>query len=155
LCPHRLAAQEYIQSTVNHVEEFVRGQVHTQGIDNLWSLLKRSLAGTYVAVAPFQIDRYVTKQVFRYNDCATKDDRLANAGRVALLMSQIAGRRLTYAGVAGKLGTMPFESLAFRPRSRSSLASRPVLLACICASTSAFTFTGSAFRIMAIASSNW
>ncbi len=71
---------------MNQVEEFVRGRVHTQGVDNLWSLLKRSLAGTYVAVAPFQIDRYVTKQVFRYNDRATKDDRLANAGRVALLI---------------------------------------------------------------------
>lgn len=52
-----LAAQEYVHETVNHVEEYVRGQVHTQGIDNFWSLLKRGLRGTYVAVEPFHLDR--------------------------------------------------------------------------------------------------
>lgn len=57
----RLAAQEYIHATVNHIEEYVRGEVHTQGIENFWSLLKRSLTGTYVAVEPFHLDRYVTE----------------------------------------------------------------------------------------------
>ncbi len=60
----RLAAQEYIHATVNHIEEYVRGQVHTQGIENFWSLLKRTLTGTYVAVEPFHLNRYVTEQVF-------------------------------------------------------------------------------------------
>jgi transposase-like protein len=100
----RLAAQEYIHATVNHVEEFVRGQVHTQGIDNFWSLLKRTLTGTYVAVEPFHLDRYVTEQVFRFNNRATKDNPLTDADRVALLLSQVAGRRLTYAEVTGKVG---------------------------------------------------
>jgi hypothetical protein len=93
---------------VNHVEEFVRGQVHTQGIDNFWSLLKRSLTGTYVAVEPFHLDRYVTEQVFRYNNRATKDNPLTDADRVALLISQVSGRRLTYAEVTGKVGGPTF-----------------------------------------------
>jgi transposase-like protein len=104
----RLAAQEYIHATVNHVEEFVRGQVHTQGIDNFWSLLKRTLTGTYVAVEPFHLDRYVTEQVFRFNNRATKDNPLTDADRVALLLSQVAGRRLTYAEVTGKAGETAF-----------------------------------------------
>ncbi len=54
-----LAKQEYVHETVNHMMEYVRGNVHTQGIENFWSLLKRSLSGTYVAVEPFHLDRYV------------------------------------------------------------------------------------------------
>lgn len=46
--------------------EYVRSEVHTQGIENFRSLLKRGLKGTYVAVEPFHLDRYVTRQVFRF-----------------------------------------------------------------------------------------
>ncbi len=99
-----LAAQEYIHETVNHVEEYVRGAVHTQGIENFWSLLKRGLRGTYVAVEPFHLDRYVTEQVFRFNNRATKDNPLNDADRFALAVSQIAGKRLTYAELTGKVG---------------------------------------------------
>jgi transposase-like protein len=67
-----LAAQEYVHETVNHVEEYVHGQIHTQGIDNFWSLLKRGLRGTYVAVEPFHLDRYVGEQVFRYNKVVSR-----------------------------------------------------------------------------------
>jgi transposase-like protein len=99
-----LGAQEYVHETVNHVEEYVRGQVHTQGIDNFWSLLKRGLKGTYVAVEPFHLDRYVDEQVFRYNNRATKDNPLNDADRFVLAVSQIAGKRLTYAELTGKVG---------------------------------------------------
>jgi transposase-like protein len=98
-----LAAKEFIHGTVNHVEEYVRGQVHTQGIENFWSLLKRTLRGTYVAVEPFHLDRYVTEQVFRYNNRATKDNPLTDADRFIALLSQVAGKRLTYAEVTGKV----------------------------------------------------
>ncbi|HVU46909.1 MAG TPA: IS1595 family transposase [Terracidiphilus sp.] len=97
-----LAAREYIHETVNHVEEYVRGEVHTQSIDNFWSLLKRGLTGTYVAVEPFHLDRYVTEQVFRYNNRATKDNPLNDGDRFMLALSQIAGKRLTYAELTGK-----------------------------------------------------
>jgi transposase-like protein len=92
-----LAAQEYIHETVNHVEEYVRGQVHTQGIDNFWSLLRRGLTGTYVAVEPFHLDRYVGEQVFRYNNRLVSD-----AERFTTVMKQIVGRRLTYDELTGK-----------------------------------------------------
>ncbi len=96
------AAKEFIHETVNHVEEYVRGQVHTQGIENFWSLLKRGLRGTYVAVEPFHLDRYVGEQVFRFNNRATKDNPLNDADRFMLAMSQVAGKRLTYSALTGK-----------------------------------------------------
>jgi transposase-like protein len=72
----------FIHEIVNHSETYVKGQVHTQGIENFWSLLKRSLRGTYVAVEPFHLDRYLDEQVFRYNH--RKDDdgnKLTDADR--------------------------------------------------------------------------
>jgi transposase-like protein len=99
-----LDAQEYIHETVNHIDEYVRGHVHTQGIDNFWSLLKRGLKGTYVAVEPFHLHRYADEQVFRYNNRATKDNPLNDADRFVLAVSQIAGKRLTYAELTGKVG---------------------------------------------------
>jgi transposase-like protein len=99
-----LAAQEYIHETVNHVKEYVRGEIHTQGIENFWSLLKRGLRGTYVAVEPFHLDRYVDEQVFRFNNRATKDNPLTDADRFMLALSQISGKRLTYAELTGKVG---------------------------------------------------
>lgn len=97
-----LAAQEFVHETVNHLKEYVRGDVHTNGIENFWSLLKRGIKGTYIAVEPFHLDRYVDEQVFRFNNRATKDNPLTDADRFALVMSQIVGRRLTYDELTGK-----------------------------------------------------
>jgi transposase-like protein len=99
-----LKTKDFVHETVNHLNEYVRGQVHTQGIENFWCLLKRSLGGTYVAVEPFHLDRYVTEQVFRYNNRATKGNPLNDADRFALAVSQISGKRLTYAELTGKVG---------------------------------------------------
>ena len=98
----RLAAEQFIHETVNHVNEYVRGQVHTQGIENFWSLLKRGLRGTYVAVEPFHLDRYVSEQVFRFNNRATKDNPLTDEDRFTLAMAQAVGRRLTYTELTGQ-----------------------------------------------------
>jgi transposase-like protein len=89
---------------VNHAVEYVRGQVHTQGIENFWALLKRSLGGTYISVEPFHLDRYVDEQAFRYNNRATKDNPLTDKDRFALVLSQVSGKRLTYAELTGKVG---------------------------------------------------
>jgi len=97
-----LRKMEFVHETVNHVNEYVRGQVHTQGIENFWSLLKRGLRGTYVAVEPFHLDRYVGEQVFRFNNRATKDNPLTHEDRFTLAMSQIVGRRLTYTQLTGQ-----------------------------------------------------
>ena len=82
----------------------MNGQVHTQGIENFWALLKRSLGGTYISVEPFHLDRYVDEQAFRYNNRATKDNPLTDADRFALALPQISGKRLTYAELTSKVG---------------------------------------------------
>ena len=58
--------RRYIHDTVNHADTYVKGQVHTNGLENFWSLMKRNLSGTYVSVEPFHLDRYLDEQVFRY-----------------------------------------------------------------------------------------
>jgi len=95
----------YVHEVVNHLDEYVRGKVHTQGIENFWSLLKRSLKGTYVAVEPFHLQRYVSEQVFRFNNRATRDNPLNDADRFDLAVRQIIGKRLTYLELIGKTGS--------------------------------------------------
>jgi len=95
-------------AVVNHAVEYVRGSIHTQGIENFWSLLKRSLSGTYISVEPFHLDRYVDEQAFRYNNRATEENPLADSDRFALAVSQIQGKRLTYAELTGKVGETAF-----------------------------------------------
>ena len=99
----RLKTQDFIHETVNHMDTYVRGQVHTNGLENFWSLLKRGLNGTYVAVEPFHLSRYVDEQVFRFNHRGTKDNPLNDADRFMLAVSRIGGKRLTYADLTGKL----------------------------------------------------
>jgi transposase-like protein len=96
--------QNYIHDTVNHIDAYVKGRVHTNGLENFWSLMKRTLAGTYVAVEPFHLDRYLDEQMFRYNNRATKDNPLDDADRFMLALSQASNRRLTYAELTGKVG---------------------------------------------------
>jgi transposase-like protein len=95
-------SKNFVHQVVNHSREYVHGLVHTNGLENFWSLLKRTLRGTYVAVEPFHLDHYLDEQVFRYNNRATKDNKLTDADRFALLMTQVAGKRLTYAQLTGK-----------------------------------------------------
>ncbi|MGB8028518.1 MAG: IS1595 family transposase [Terracidiphilus sp.] len=104
----RLKTKDFVHETVNHMQEYVRGEVHTQGIENFWSLLKRGLKGTYVAVEPFHLDRYVDEQIFRYNNRATRDNPLDDADRFMLAVSQIVGKRITYAELTGKVGETAF-----------------------------------------------
>ena len=102
-------ADKYVHQIVNHLHQYVDGRVHTNGLENFWSLLKRGINGTYVAVEPFHLFRYVDEQMFRYNNRATKDNPLNDADRFHLALSQIVGKRLTYAEVTGKVGeTTPF-----------------------------------------------
>jgi transposase-like protein len=99
-----LKAQQFIHETVTHLDEYVRGEIHTQGIENFWSLLKRTLSGTYVAVEPFHLDAYADEQCFRYNNRATKENPLDDQDRFLALLSQVSGKRLTYAELTGKVG---------------------------------------------------
>jgi transposase-like protein len=92
---------EYIHEVINHAEAYVRDHVHTNGIENFWSLLKRGLGGTYISVEPFHLDRYVTEQVFRYNNRKNKNDK----ARFELAMRNVFGKRLTYAELTGGAGS--------------------------------------------------
>ena len=101
---YKFVTDEYEHKVINHLEKYVDGNIHTNGIENFWSLLKRGLSGTYVAVEPFHLFRYVDEQAFRFNNRATKDNPLNDADRFHLAMSQIVGKRLTFAEVTGKVG---------------------------------------------------
>jgi len=99
----------FTHKVINHLEGYVRENVHTNGIENFWALLKRGLSGTYVSVEPFHLARYVDEQAFRFNN--RKDDhgkKLSDAQRFELALSQIAGKRLTFAEVTGKVGETAF-----------------------------------------------
>jgi transposase-like protein len=90
---------EYIHNVVNHLETYVQGNIHTNGMENFWSLLKRGLHGTYVSVEPFHLFRYVDEQAFRYNN-----RNMADVERFVFGMRHVIGRRLTYAQLTGKVG---------------------------------------------------
>ncbi|MGD0192840.1 MAG: IS1595 family transposase [Rhizomicrobium sp.] len=88
---YRGLSGDFQHEVVDHAIEYVRGNVHTNGIENFWSLLKRTIKGTYVSVEPFHLGRYIDEQAFRFNerDC---DD----AERFKKVMRSVSGKRLTY-----------------------------------------------------------
>ncbi len=89
---------EYEHQIVNHLERYVDGNVHTNGVENFWSLLKRTIGGTYVSVEPFHLFRYVDEQAFRFNNRKPMND----ANRFSFVMRKIVGKRLTYRQLTGK-----------------------------------------------------
>jgi transposase-like protein len=89
---------------IDHAEGYVKGQVHTNGLENFWSLVKRGLKGTYISVEPFHLFRYLDEQVYRYNNRGNKENPVNDGDRFQLALSQIAGKRLTFAEVTGKVG---------------------------------------------------
>ncbi len=90
--------REYVHHVIDHAEAYVKGNIHTNGIENFWSLLKRGLKGTYVSVEPFHLFRYLDEQAFRYNNRKTDD-----GNRFVRTLSQVAARRLTYKELTGKV----------------------------------------------------
>jgi transposase-like protein len=88
---------EFTRKFVDHAEQYVDGTVHTNGMENFWSLLKRSIRGTYVSVEPFHLYRYLDEQSFRFNNRQTDD-----VHRFVIGMKHIVGRRLTYKQLTGK-----------------------------------------------------
>jgi transposase-like protein len=95
-------ASDYAHQVVDHAVEYVNGRVHTNGLENFWSLLKRGISGTYISVEPFHLFRYLDEQTFRYNNRATKENPLNDADRFMAAMIQVTGKRLTYAELTGK-----------------------------------------------------
>lgn len=91
---------DFAHQVIDHAEAYARGKVHTNGIENFWSLLKRAIRGTYVSIEPFHLFRYLDEQCFRYN---TRKD--VDAGRFEHVVGSITGKRLTYKHLIGAATT--------------------------------------------------
>ena len=94
----------YEHKVINHLERYVNGNVHTNGIENFWSLLKRQIAGTYISVEPFHLFRYVDEEAFRFNNRGNKQQPIHDGQRFDMVLSQVAGKRVTYKELTGKVG---------------------------------------------------
>ena len=81
----------YFHRWVDHLTKYVSGRVHTNGLENFWSLLKRMIRGTYVAVASFHLERYLDEQTFRFNNRDVGD-----GARFQRVLNAVVGKRLTY-----------------------------------------------------------
>jgi transposase-like protein len=93
-------AGEFAHQVVDHAEKYVDGKIHTNGLENFWSLLKRGINGTYVSVEPFHLFRYLDEQVYRYNN-----RKLTDGERFSIAVTGMVGKRLTFDELTGKLGS--------------------------------------------------
>ena len=89
----------YDHQVIDHAEAYVRGKVHTNGMENFWSLLKRAIKGTYVSVEPFHLFRYLDEEAFRFNARKATDGK-----RFLDVLRTIVGRRVTYKQLIGQTG---------------------------------------------------
>lgn len=94
---------EYTHNVIDHAECYVRGHVHTNGLENFWSLLKRTIKGTYVSVEPFHLFRYLDEQAFRFNERKDNDQ-----GRFLKAIAGMIGKRLTWVKLVGCEPALPF-----------------------------------------------
>jgi transposase-like protein len=83
---------KFAHQVIDHAQAYVRGRVHTNGLENFWSLLKRSLSGTYISVEPFHLFRYLDEQTFRYNYRAKKDAPIDDSMRFQKVMGMLTGK---------------------------------------------------------------
>lgn len=88
--------ENYIHEVINHGVEYMKDNIHTNGIENFWALLKRTLKGTYVSVEPFHLSRYLDEQVFRFNERKLNDKE-----RFIGVLKAVSGKRLTYDELRG------------------------------------------------------
>jgi len=89
--------QDYVHKVIDHAEKYAEGEVHTNGLENFWSLLKREINGTYVSIEPFHLFRYLDEQAFRFNNREINDRQ-----RFAKVAGSVFGKRLTYSELTGK-----------------------------------------------------
>jgi transposase-like protein len=99
----RMVQRGYEHKVIDHAEKYADEQVHTNGLENFWSLLKRALKGTYISVEPFHLFRYLDEQAFRFNNRRDMTD----ADRFSAVICGIVGRRLTYADLIGPVDPAP------------------------------------------------
>jgi len=90
-------SDEYVHQVIDHAVSYAEGHVHTNGLENFWSLLKRSIRGTYVNVEPFHLFRYLDEQAFRFNERKDND-----AGRFIKAVAGYIGKGLRYSKLIGQ-----------------------------------------------------
>lgn len=89
--------EDYIHAVIDHAESYAEGRIHTNGLENFWSLLKRAIKGTYVSVEPFHLFRYLDEQCFRFNT-----RKISDGLRFVRVASRVVGKRLTYKRLIGE-----------------------------------------------------
>lgn len=95
--------ETFEHQVIDHAVEYVRENVHTNGAENFWSLLKRGINGTYVSVEPFHLFRYVDEQAFRFNNRLDENgEKITDGQRFSAAVSKVTGRRLTYKKLIGQ-----------------------------------------------------
>jgi transposase-like protein len=94
---YRKLSDQYVHKVIDHAEKYVQGEVHTNGLENFWSLLKRSIKGTYVSIEPFHLFRYLDEQAFRFNN-----RKFTDRERFTMVARSVFGKRLTYSELTGK-----------------------------------------------------
>lgn len=97
LMSYRGLEKDFVHQVVDHAVEYVNGRIHTNGLENFWSLLKRGINGTYVSIEPFHLFRYLDEQSFRFNN-----RKYTDAQRFDLATRGMVGKRLTYTALTGK-----------------------------------------------------
>jgi transposase-like protein len=90
----------FAHEAINHAVCYVKDRVHTNGLENFWSLLKRTIRGTYVSVEPFHLFRYLDEQAFRFNERKNTD-----AGRFLIGIVGVIGKRLKYVKLISEAGS--------------------------------------------------
>jgi transposase-like protein len=101
LMSYRGLGSDYAHQVVDHAIEYVNGRIHTNGLENFWSLLKHGINGTYVSIEPFHLFRYLDEQSFRYNN-----RKLTDADRFDMAARGMVGKRLTFNELVGKSGSL-------------------------------------------------
>jgi len=104
--------RDYTHYMIDHAVKYVDGKVHTNSLENFWSLLKHGIKGTYVSVEPFHLFRYLDEQAFRYNMRKAEDGPVTDGERFDFVASHVLGKRLTYAELTGKTTTTDSQPLA-------------------------------------------
>lgn len=98
LASYRGLNEDYIHEAIDHAESYVRGKVHTNGLENYWSLLNRCVTGTYVSIDPAHLFRYLDEEEFRFNNRRVNDRE-----RFLLAAQNAVGKRLTYAELTSNM----------------------------------------------------
>ncbi len=88
----------YAHKVLDHAVTYVDGAVHTNTLENLWTLLKRGISGTYVSLEPSHLFRHLDEHPYRF-----KNRKLTDAERFSAAVTGIVGKHVTFEELIGKI----------------------------------------------------